>query len=96
MTRLASRRRSQCKPFTGPQKHALKLAQRGPLRACRRGYRDAEGVIVSRATALVLIARGWLVVAATDGSGQPSCIEHVGAQIAFPFWIGAGEAPSPT
>lgn len=93
MTKPARRRSARCRPFTGPQKHALKLAQRGPLRACRRGYRNAEGVIVARATAIALIARGWLVVAATDGLGRPTRIEHTGSQITFPF--GLGEAPSP-
>lgn len=76
------------KHFTGAQKHALKIAAQGSLNLCGRSYRGADGGLVRRATALSLVSRGWLVVAAKDGHGQPTCIEHVGAQIGFPFVSG--------
>lgn len=93
MTKKTRHRRLRPKPFSGPQLHALKLAELGPLRSCGRGFRDAHGDLVKRTTARSLIERGWLVIAATDGHGQPTRIEHVGAQIDFAFE--SGEAPSP-
>lgn len=73
--------------FSAQQKRALRLARRGDLVRCRRGYkvRGGNGERVATATVWALIARGWLVVATTDADGTPVVVQMVGSQIEMPF-----------
>lgn len=71
--------------FSHAQRHAIRLAKRGPLIRCKRGYESNKHAAVAAATVNSLIARGWLVVSRATGTGDPLEVIHTGTQIEFPF-----------
>lgn len=72
--------------FSPAQRAAMRLARRGTLVRCARGYKSAvKHRRVAAGTVNSLLARGWFVVSKTTPGGAPIEVDSVGKQTELPL-----------